>query len=123
MTVVGKRIKKLRRDMGITQSKLGECLNLDKTTISHYENDTRMPDMETLMKVADFFKVNINYLLGLDSIAYSDKRSFEISDEEIEFITEIRKSINYGKIMSNPKRYAHLLDINIPREKNIKIKY
>ena len=41
--LIGPRIKLLRQKRGISQEELGKVLNLSKTTISHYENQTRIP--------------------------------------------------------------------------------
>ena len=57
------RLKKLREDKGITQLKLAMDLNMNQNNISRYENGTREADYETLIKLADYFDVSIDYLL------------------------------------------------------------
>lgn len=83
--LIGSRIKSLWEEQGISQEKLGGELNLSKTTISHYENETRTPSIETLIDMADYFKVDLNYILGTDNLVVSNKRTLQASDEEIEF--------------------------------------
>lgn len=62
--MIGKRIKELRNEKGITLKKLGEILNLGESTMSMYENQKRSPDYDTLLKIAEFFNVSTDYLLG-----------------------------------------------------------
>lgn len=117
--IVGQRIKGLREDRNLTQEQLGKILNLNKTTISHYENDSRIPDIELLIQMANYFEVDLNYLLGLDHHIRSGKRSLQISNEEMEFIIELRKIRNYRRIMNNPKRYIQILDKTFPNDRII----
>src|SRR5690606_24438351 len=44
--------------------KLGEIFNVRKGTVSNWENGNRFPDENTIIKLADFFNVSIDYLLG-----------------------------------------------------------
>lgn len=48
----------------LNQTDLGSALNLATSTISMYENGKREPDFETLETIADYFNVDIDYLLG-----------------------------------------------------------
>ena len=56
--------KRLRTSSGYTQADIAEKLGISKSTISMYENGNREPDFETLELIADFFNVDIDYLLG-----------------------------------------------------------
>lgn len=58
------RLKKLRKTRKISQLKLAMDLNMNQNTISRYENLEREADYETLIKLADYFGVSIDYLLG-----------------------------------------------------------
>lgn len=108
--LIGSRIKYLRKQKNISQEKLGVELSLSKTTISHYENESRIPSIETLIDIANYFEVDINYILGLDNLIVSNKRTLQASDEEIEFILEVRRLNIYNRIVSNPKKYAKMVD-------------
>ena len=57
------RLKKLRKEKGISQLKLAMDLSLNQNSISRYENGTREADYATLIKFADYFNVSIDYLL------------------------------------------------------------
>lgn len=60
----GKKIKALREERQLTQSQLANALGTTLKTISNYETkDMRPRKMETYKKIAEFFGVNVNYLL------------------------------------------------------------
>lgn len=56
--------KRLRSSSGLTQAEMAEKLGISRSTIGMYETGAREPDFETLEKIADFFNVDIDYLLG-----------------------------------------------------------
>lgn len=58
------RLKLLRSSKGLTQSQLAEILGLSNKSISVYEKGTSMPNMDVLCKIADYFGVSIDYLIG-----------------------------------------------------------
>ena len=58
------RLKQLRNERGISQRQLAEFLKVAPSTISIYENGQREPNFEILESLADFFNVDLNYLLG-----------------------------------------------------------
>lgn len=58
------RLRELRLKKDVTQVELGRLLNLSKQTISSYENRGSTPDPETLQRLADYFDVSVDYLLG-----------------------------------------------------------
>ena len=58
------KLKELRNEKGISQLKLAMDLSMNQNTISRYETEERQADYETLIKIADYFNVSIDYLLG-----------------------------------------------------------
>lgn len=60
----GKKVKRLREDMGLTQTELAEKLGVSLKTISRYEvNGMRPRNRETYNELANLFKVDASYLL------------------------------------------------------------
>ena len=57
------RLKELRQEKGISQLKLAMDLSMNQNTISRYETGEREADYKTLIKIADYFNVSIDYLL------------------------------------------------------------
>lgn len=65
MSVFGDRLKLLRNEKdSLTQEKLGKVFNVLKGAVSNWENGNRFPDESTLIKLADYFNVSVDYLLG-----------------------------------------------------------
>ncbi len=58
------RLYELRKQKGFSQLKLAMDLNMNQNTISRYENGEREVDYNTLIKIADYFDVSLDYLLG-----------------------------------------------------------
>lgn len=58
------RLKELRTSRKISQVKLAMDLNLSQNSISRYENGEREADYDTLVAIADYFNVSVDYLLG-----------------------------------------------------------
>lgn len=56
--------KKLRKIRKLTQQELADKLFLDQTTVSKWEVGKAIPDPNTLLKLSDFYKVSVDYLLG-----------------------------------------------------------
>lgn len=58
------RLKELRNKKNISQLQLAMALNMNQNSISRYETGEREADYATLIRLADYFNVSIDYLLG-----------------------------------------------------------
>jgi len=58
------RLKNLRQSRELNQVQLAEKLGVKKQSISNWENDNIMPSIDMLIRIADFFHVSTDYLLG-----------------------------------------------------------
>lgn len=63
---LGLRIKKLRKEMNLTQKALAERLGVKVLTIQRYESNEQQPPIEKLEKMALLFRTSIDYLMNLD---------------------------------------------------------
>lgn len=61
----GKTLRQLRKQKGVTQAELAAILNLDASSISKYEKADVSPSADILLKIAQYFDVPTDYLLGL----------------------------------------------------------
>lgn len=61
----GERLAELRRDRGLSQKELGDMFSLSDDTISNYERNRSSPEDDIKIKLAQFFNVSLDYLMGL----------------------------------------------------------
>lgn len=66
-------LRDLRKREGLTQEELAKKTDISKSAVSMYENGNRTPDFETLEMFADFFNVNLSYLIGEQQYLLSPK--------------------------------------------------
>lgn len=59
------QIKKLRKELNLSQSRLAAQLNVTQQAVGKWETGKSMPDSETLRSIAGFFKTSVDYLLGM----------------------------------------------------------
>lgn len=60
----GRILKELRESKGLSQRKLGDDLGVSNQTVSFWETSQRECDFDTLIAIADYFSVSVDYLLG-----------------------------------------------------------
>lgn len=58
------RLRQLREAAHLTQKQLGKMIGAKPTTVSSWELAHRMPELDAVCKLADFFEVSLDYLLG-----------------------------------------------------------
>lgn len=68
MANFGDRLKELRIEKRMTQEELANQFFLNKSSVSRYERNQQVPELELLQKIADFFEVTTDYLLGKSTV-------------------------------------------------------
>lgn len=66
MKTFAERLKQLRIEKSLNQTQLAKELSVDQRSISNWENVVREPSFEMLKKIAKYFEVSTDYLLGLE---------------------------------------------------------
>jgi transcriptional regulator with XRE-family HTH domain len=66
--LIGERLKKLRKKMGLNQKQLGELIKVTKVSICCYEKGKREPGLSILASLADVLNTSTDYLLGRSEI-------------------------------------------------------
>lgn len=111
---IGTRLKKLRKEKGLTQTELGDMLNVTKVSVCCYEKGVRVPSLETLEDISRIFGVSCDYFLGNDVSCVREDTpdySFYISNEEMNFLKLLRLNTGlYNKMNNDPKRMIELID-------------
>ena len=86
------RIRDLREDLDMRQSDLAEATGIDQRTISNYETGKTSPDSDSLIRLADFFHVSIDYLVGrTDHDFYTSKDRNACIDQIKSLLEDLKK--------------------------------
>lgn len=92
--MLGERIAKLRKQRNLSQYDLAERLGFSRGKLANYEQGSRQPDYDTLQKIADYFEVSTDYLLGRTNIPDG---SVELNEDNFDSLEEINKLVKkYG---------------------------
>lgn len=123
------RLKELRESKGLTQkqfannfnnyhleSKVGDKINVSTQTVSYWENG-REPNFGTLIKLASFFDVTIDYLLGKSDISDKDEYNYistikELNKEKIDSILLDLTTDDKKKFFKNFSQYFYNLALS-----------
>ncbi|MFS0878315.1 helix-turn-helix domain-containing protein [Solibacillus isronensis] len=90
--LLGKRLKALREKKGISQKFVATKIGVNNSTLSGYESGYREPDGETLLRLADFYEVTTDYLLGRSN-------SSQLSGNTETLINDIDLGLSIDEIM------------------------
>ncbi|WP_416144950.1 helix-turn-helix domain-containing protein [Planococcus koreensis] len=96
--MLSKRLKTLRTKSNKTQSDFAKIIGVARTTYAMYEQGQREPDFATLQKIADYYEVSVDYLLGREekkNPSWGDQAEFEAlmnNPQEDQFYKEFKES-------------------------------
>ena len=104
--MIGNRIRILREEKGLKQEELAKKICVSPSAIGMYERNSREPNNELTIKLANFFNVSTDYLLGK-----TDKRNYDKDEmdfrfayhKEMEGLTEqeIKEALEFYKMVKN----------------------
>lgn len=106
--ILGYRLRELRKENSLSQEKLGNIIGVSKVSVSGYENGNRIPSLDILEKILDFFGVSSDYLLGreIDMVCEDSNITMKISSLDLEIIREMHNNpILFNTISKSPKRF------------------
>ncbi len=108
MRTLGSRIKGLREQHRLSQKELAELLNVNSSTLSQYESDKRIPSDDIKIRIANYFNVSTDYLLGNSKITtLSQKDELDIAKriEALEADLENQENLMmHGEILDEETR-------------------
>lgn len=80
--MIGNKIKYLREELGLRQSDLADKLSISPSAVGMYERNARQPNNDLIIKLAKFFNVSTDYLLGNSDIR-NESNVFPIADTPV----------------------------------------
>lgn len=88
--LLNKRIKALRESANLTQAQLAVILKVSQSAIGNWESGHRTPDAEMLLKIARFFNITVDYLMG--NMEFSEIPPQSLTEKENEIIRQYREN-------------------------------
>lgn len=105
------RIAALRKLQKLSQKDFGSIIGVAQNTISNWENGNREPDFDTALRIADYFNVTVDYLLGRDE----EKPPTVISEEQNSMDEALMK---YVRSMTPDQKQMLLAQMRVLSEQN-----
>ena len=93
------QLRELRMSKGLSQEQVAKLIGVNKSAIAAYENDTKEPSFEVLIRLANLYRVSTDYLLG-----QTDSQSVNLSglsEQEAALVCKLVETLtNNNKILS-----------------------
>lgn len=88
-----KNLRLLRESHGISQQKLADAIGLTQQSINKYENHKIEPDIETLIRIADFFHTSVDYLVGHADVQGTSEGVpvYRLNADEVNLVNQYRQ--------------------------------
>lgn len=88
---IGHRISELRKQAGMSQFQLAKVLDIATSTLGMYETGKREPSLKVMNRIANYFNVTTDYLLGRPDKKDDDTKTADIEDDDVIFTYEGRQ--------------------------------
>lgn len=115
LEIIGNTIAELRKSIGMTQKEFSKIIGVSESSLAHYEQGITAPSIDILLKYADYFDVNIDYIFGRCrcKVKYSDLN--EVLADNMT-ITEMVNIVS--KLPNKHKKYLHETILLLIKEKH-----
>jgi len=107
---LGERLKKLRLENNITQDDVAKSVNISRSNINNIENNANYPSVDLLSKLASFYNVSLDYLLGkteikneeeLRNIKFANNGGLDVSELTPEEVLELQNLVDLMRKSKN----------------------
>ena len=111
--VFSERLTQLREDRGLKRQEVADALEISRASLEYYEKGQRKPDIEIAAKIAKYYGVSTDYLVGVSAaqVTASENETLktvcdylgisETSAEQVSYLTSIGYSTNMDAILSS----------------------
>ena len=105
---ISERIKYLREENGMSQAELAKEMKVARMTINNYENGKRSPDIDFTLKLADYFFVTVDYLIGKSEFKKQDDK--EYTSEQVQLLMDVCSNLPQPELQGFLKELRRLFD-------------
>lgn len=92
------RLKRLRKERGITQEQLAAIIGVERSSIGKYEGKSQIiPSDDVKYRIAEYFGVSVDYLLGYTDVSTPINANIDFNAVEIKLIDDFRSLDKEGK--------------------------
>ena len=127
MESLGEKIKNIRISNNLKQSELADILHISEKTISSWENDRTIPDLNMIYKISNYFKKSFYYLISDDYINLNNNEieiKLKVDKSEHERILNlVKNTAKYKNTIKQIDTYYSFIDNNWLRTRNENGKY
>ena len=110
------RIRDLREDRDLRQIDVAAATGIDQKTLSNYETGKTNPDSVAIVKLAQFFSVTADYILGLEEVNLRNKsdvaRELDAIGARLDYI---KRLLQRRAVLKQPRRFAGAVFVS-PRQ-------
>ena len=106
--IFANRFKELRINAGVTQTEVSKYLGITKAMVSYYESGKRTPSNAIIKKIATYFKVPVDFLLGMDYIMEDSNDEYLKDDTLLKIIRRSKDLSSF--ILDDPRTNVKLLE-------------
>lgn len=111
--VFSERLTQLREDRGLKRQEVADALEISRASLEYYEKGQRKPDIEVAARIAKYYGVSTDYLVGVSAaqVTASENETLktvcdylgisEASAEQVSYLTSIGYSTNMDAILSS----------------------
>lgn len=94
-------LRRLRADSGLSQNAMAEAIGCTQSALSMWENGTRSPSVDAVVKIADHFDVSVDHLLGRDVPTKKDLQPWQLTYAQSEQILASVESVMYTSMVNH----------------------
>ena len=94
---IGEFLKELRKEKGLTQEQFAEQFNVSRRSVSRWETGNNMPDLDTLIEMADYYEIDLRELLD------GERKSEKMNEELKETVLKVAEYSNSEKEVKRKK--------------------
>ncbi|MBR3762229.1 MAG: helix-turn-helix transcriptional regulator [Lachnospiraceae bacterium] len=107
--------KNLRIKSGLTQQEMASRLNISRSSIGMYESGEREPSFEILEAIADYFNVDMNYLLGKNDLSEHIPQGYFLNEDARDLAQFMYENPEY-KVLFDTTRKVRREDIEFVKQ-------